>query len=62
MKVELLYGTAGVVGSLASGHMFLVYSSSLGNGIILLTVSVLLRLLCLLQSVVLLQVRGSPRF
>ncbi|XP_040053629.2 solute carrier family 46 member 2 [Gasterosteus aculeatus] len=60
MKVELLYGTAGVVGSLASGHMFLVYSSSLGNGIILLTVSVLLRLLCLLQSVVLLQVNPRP--
>ncbi|KAM8828505.1 solute carrier family 46 member 2 [Spinachia spinachia] len=61
MNVELLYGTAGVVGSLASGHMFLVYSASLGNGIILLAVSVLLRLLCLLQSVVLLQVNPHPR-
>ncbi|XP_037341107.2 solute carrier family 46 member 2 isoform X2 [Pungitius pungitius] len=39
MKVELLYGAAGVVGSLASGHMFLVYSATLGNGIILLAVN-----------------------
>ncbi|KAL6097084.1 slc46a2 [Pungitius sinensis] len=60
MKVELLYGAAGVVGSLASGHMFLVYSSTLGNGIILLAVSVLLRVLCLLQSVFLLQVKPQP--
>ncbi|XP_037609736.1 thymic stromal cotransporter homolog [Sebastes umbrosus] len=57
MKVELLYGTAGLVGSLVSGHLFLMYSSSLGNGTILLTVSTLLYLLCIIHSIVLLQVK-----
>lgn len=57
MKVELLYGIAGLVGSLMSGHLFLLYSSSLGNGTILLTVSTLLHLLCLIHSIVLLQVK-----
>lgn len=57
MKVELLYGMAGLVGSLMSGHLFLLYSSSLGNGTILLTVSTLLHLLCLIHSIVLLQVK-----
>ncbi|XP_071323001.1 solute carrier family 46 member 2 [Trachinotus anak] len=57
MRVELLYGTAGLVGSLVSGHLFLLYSSSLGNGIILLIVSILLHLLCLILSIFLLQVK-----
>ncbi|XP_034565042.1 thymic stromal cotransporter homolog [Notolabrus celidotus] len=57
MRVELLYGAAGLVGSLVSGHLFLLYSSSLGNGTVLLTVSTLLALLCLLQSIFLLQVK-----
>lgn len=56
MKVELLYGAAGLVGSLVSGHLFLLYSSSLGNGIVLLTVSLLINLLCFFFSIVLLQV------
>ncbi|MED6232602.1 hypothetical protein ATANTOWER_032955 [Ataeniobius toweri] len=56
MKVELLYGLAGLVGSLVSGHLFLLYSSSLGNGTILLSVSMLLHLLCLIFSIALLQV------
>ncbi|XP_040914651.1 thymic stromal cotransporter homolog [Toxotes jaculatrix] len=57
MKVELLYGAAGVVGSLVSGHLFLAYSSSLGHGIVLLIVSLLLHLLCLVFSIFLLQVK-----
>ncbi|XP_072227397.1 solute carrier family 46 member 2 [Leuresthes tenuis] len=57
MRVELLYGLAGLVGSLVSGHLFQLYSSSLGNGTILLIVSTLLHLLCLIVSVVLLQVK-----
>lgn len=56
MRLELLYGLAGLVGSLVSGHLFLLYSSSLGNGTILLIVSILLHLLSLLHSIVLLQV------
>ncbi|XP_030598209.1 thymic stromal cotransporter homolog [Archocentrus centrarchus] len=58
MKVELLYGIAGLVGSLVSGHLFCLYSSSLGNGTVLLIVSTLLHLLCLLHSIFLLQVKG----
>ncbi|XP_044030474.1 thymic stromal cotransporter homolog [Siniperca chuatsi] len=57
MRVELLYGAAGLVGSLASGHLFLLYGSSLGHGTILLTVSALLHLLSLIHSIVLLQVK-----
>ncbi|XP_068430634.1 solute carrier family 46 member 2 [Clinocottus analis] len=57
MKVELLYGIAGLVGSLASGHLFLLYSSSLGTGTILIAVGALLQLLCLTQATVLLQVK-----
>ncbi|KAM4719764.1 solute carrier family 46 member 2 [Anableps anableps] len=57
MRVELLYGLTGLVGSLVSGHLFLLYSSSLGNGTILLSVSTLLHLLCLIFSIVLLQVK-----
>ncbi|MEQ2191741.1 hypothetical protein XENOCAPTIV_001933, partial [Xenoophorus captivus] len=60
MKVELLYGLAGLVGSLVSGHLFLLYSSSLGNGTILLSVSTLLHLLCLIFSIALLQVSAAP--
>uniref|UniRef100_A0A3Q3N4I0 Solute carrier family 46 member 2 n=1 Tax=Labrus bergylta TaxID=56723 RepID=A0A3Q3N4I0_9LABR len=56
MRVELLYGTAGLVASLVSGHLFLLYSSSLGNGTVLLSVSTLLHLLCLMHSIFLLQV------
>uniref|UniRef100_A0A8D0CQ24 Solute carrier family 46 member 2 n=1 Tax=Sander lucioperca TaxID=283035 RepID=A0A8D0CQ24_SANLU len=43
--MELLYGAAGLVGSLVSGHLFLLYSFSLKHGIVLLTVSALLHLL-----------------
>ncbi|XP_042365242.1 thymic stromal cotransporter homolog [Plectropomus leopardus] len=57
MKVELLYGLAGLVGSLVSGHLFLLYSSSLGNGTILLSVSTVLYLFCLIHSIGLLQVK-----
>ncbi|XP_063336357.2 solute carrier family 46 member 2 [Pelmatolapia mariae] len=58
MRVEFMYGLAGVVGSLASGHLFHLYSSSLGHGTILLIISTLLHLLCLLHSIFLLQVKG----
>ncbi|TDH01899.1 hypothetical protein EPR50_G00167500 [Perca flavescens] len=60
MKVELLYGAAGLVGSLVSGHLFLLYSFSLEHGTILLTVSALLHLLCLIHSIFLLKVKQVP--
>uniref|UniRef100_A0A3B3TYE6 Solute carrier family 46 member 2 n=1 Tax=Poecilia latipinna TaxID=48699 RepID=A0A3B3TYE6_9TELE len=58
--LELVYGVTGVVGSLVSGHLFLLYSSSLGNGTVLLSVSTLLNLLCLIFAVALLQVSALP--
>lgn len=56
MRVELFYGMAGLVGSLVSGHLFMLYTSSLGHGIILLIISTLLAVLCLLQAALVLQV------
>ncbi|KAM9735309.1 solute carrier family 46 member 2 [Menidia menidia] len=57
MRVELLYGSAGLVASLVSGHLFQLYTSSLGHGTILLIVSTLLHLLCLLLATALLEVK-----
>ncbi|XP_071368159.1 solute carrier family 46 member 2 [Centroberyx affinis] len=59
MRVELLYGTAGLVGSLVSGHLFRLYSS-IGQGTVLVSVSTLLYLVCLVYSVLLLQVKQVP--
>ncbi|KAM9794651.1 solute carrier family 46 member 2 isoform X1 [Syngnathus typhle] len=57
MRVELMYGVAGLLGSLLSGHVFLLHSSSIGHGTVLLCVCTLLHLLSLVQAIVLLQVR-----
>lgn len=56
MRVELLYGIAGLVGSLLSGHLFLVNTFSLGDGTFLIIMSALLHLLSVLHSILLLQV------
>lgn len=56
MRVELLYGIAGLVGSLLSGHLFLVNTFSLGDGTFLIILSALLHLLSVLHSILLLQV------
>lgn len=56
MRVELLYGLAGLVGSLVSGHLYLLLGSSLGNGTLLLIASIALHALSLLQAAVLLKV------
>ncbi|XP_057674083.1 thymic stromal cotransporter homolog [Corythoichthys intestinalis] len=63
MRVELMYGVAGLLGSLLSGHVFLLYSSSVGYGTVLLCICALLHLLSLIHATVLLQVRqvlGEP--
>ncbi|XP_054613577.1 thymic stromal cotransporter homolog [Dunckerocampus dactyliophorus] len=57
MRAELMYGTAGLLGSLLSGHVFLLYSSRVGHGIVLLSVCALLHLLSLVHATVLLQVQ-----
>lgn len=56
MRVELLYGLAGLVGSLVSGHLYLLLGASLGNGTLLLTGSIVLHALSLIQAGVLLKV------
>lgn len=56
MRVELLYGMAGLVGSLVSGHLYPLLSSSLGQGTLLVVASIVLHGLSLLQAVVLLKV------
>ncbi|KAM9841148.1 solute carrier family 46 member 2 isoform 1-T1 [Aulostomus maculatus] len=61
MRVELLYGAAGLVGSLLSGHLFQLYTPNLGHGTILLIISTVLHLLSLVHATVLLQVRQAPR-
>ncbi|KAM9820607.1 solute carrier family 46 member 2 [Neosynchiropus ocellatus] len=57
MTAELLYGLAGLVGSLVSGHLFLLYSRSLGGGTVLLILSSLLYLTAICHSTALLQVQ-----
>lgn len=56
-----MYGIAGLVGSLSSGHLFLLYTASLGHGIILLIVSTVLAALCLLDAAFLLQVKDVSK-
>lgn len=59
MRVELLYGMAGLVGSLVSGHLYPLLGSSLGNGTLLVVASIVLHALSLLQAIVLLRVSVS---
>ena len=56
MGVELLYGMAGLVGSLVSGHLYPLLGSSLGSGTLLVVASMVLHVLSLLQASVLLRV------
>ncbi|XP_034047795.1 thymic stromal cotransporter homolog [Thalassophryne amazonica] len=60
MRVEVLYGMAGLVGSLVSGHLFHLYSSSVGNGTIMLALSLGLHILSFMHAVFLLQVKEVP--
>lgn len=59
MRVELLYGMAGLVGSLVSGHLYPLLSSSLGTGTLLVVASIVVHTLSLLQAVILLRVSVS---
>lgn len=61
MRVELLYGLAGLVGSLVSGHLYLLLGSSLGNGTLLVIGSIVLHALSLIQAAVLLKVSQGHR-
>ncbi|KAF7662931.1 hypothetical protein LDENG_00222620 [Lucifuga dentata] len=57
IRVELLYGTGGILGSLVSGHVFKLYTPTLGQGTILLIVSTLVYVVCVIHSIFLLQVK-----
>ncbi|KAG5272310.1 hypothetical protein AALO_G00164030 [Alosa alosa] len=59
MRMELVYGLAGLVGSLASGHLFQLYTVKLKCGVILVGLSVALYVFCLLYSTFVLQIACS---
>lgn len=61
MRVELLYGLAGLAGSLVSGHLFQLYDARVGQGTVLVATSLVLYGLCLLHAVFLLEVRRRRR-
>uniref|UniRef100_A0AAZ3QJS7 Uncharacterized protein n=1 Tax=Oncorhynchus tshawytscha TaxID=74940 RepID=A0AAZ3QJS7_ONCTS len=50
MHIELVYGVAGLVGSLASGHLFQLYSVDFKQGTLLVSLSVFLYFLCLIYT------------
>ncbi|KAG1971005.1 thymic stromal cotransporter homolog [Pimephales promelas] len=59
MRTELVYGIAGFIGSLASGHLFNLYSVDLKQGVILSGLSVLLYLICMLYAIFVLRVEHA---
>ncbi|XP_051973013.1 thymic stromal cotransporter homolog [Xyrauchen texanus] len=56
MRTELVYGIAGFIGSLASGHLFNLYTVDLKHGVILSGLSVLFYFFCLIYAAVILRV------
>ncbi|KAK1800585.1 hypothetical protein P4O66_005794 [Electrophorus voltai] len=56
MRMELVYGFAGFLGSLASGHLFQLYTVGLKQGVLLAGMSVALYFFCLLYSTFVLQI------
>lgn len=54
--IELIYGIAGFVGSIASGHLFDSYHLSYRHGTVLVSCSVALYAFCLIYSLVILRV------
>lgn len=56
IMIELIYGLAGFVGSIASGHLFVSYHLSYRHGTVLVSCSVALYAFCLIYSLVILRV------
>ncbi|KAJ8286372.1 hypothetical protein GJAV_G00037940 [Gymnothorax javanicus] len=54
-RIEFMYGLAGFVGSLASGHIFNVHEIKHKQGVVLVVLSVLLYLICFLYVVFILK-------
>ncbi|KAM6467930.1 solute carrier family 46 member 2 isoform 1-T2 [Liasis olivaceus] len=56
ISIELIYGIAGFVGSIASGHLFVTFHLSYQHGMVLISCSVALYALCVIYSLFVLQV------
>ncbi|KAM3848466.1 solute carrier family 46 member 2 [Vipera latastei] len=56
ISIELIYGIAGFVGSIASGHLFVTFHLGYQHGIVLISCSVALYALCVIYSLFVLQV------
>ncbi|XP_063152762.1 solute carrier family 46 member 2 [Candoia aspera] len=56
INIELIYGIAGFVGSIASGHLFVTFHLSYQHGMVLISCSVALYALCIIYSLLVLQV------
>ncbi|KAL6472865.1 hypothetical protein MHYP_G00190530 [Metynnis hypsauchen] len=56
MRIELVYGIAGFMGSLASGHLFQLYTVGMKQGVLLASMSVMLYVVCLLYATCILKV------
>uniref|UniRef100_A0A4W5KND6 Solute carrier family 46 member 2 n=1 Tax=Hucho hucho TaxID=62062 RepID=A0A4W5KND6_9TELE len=50
MHMELVYGVAGLIGSLVSGHLFQLYSVDFKQGTVLVSLSVFLYFVCLVYT------------
>ncbi|XP_036832447.1 thymic stromal cotransporter homolog [Oncorhynchus mykiss] len=50
MQMELVYGIAGLIGSLVSGHLFQLYSVDFKQGTVLVSLSVFLYFVCLVYT------------
>lgn len=59
MRTELVYGLAGFLGSLASGHLFRLYTVGMKQGVLLAVFSVVLYVFCLLYATFFLQVQSN---
>ncbi|XP_062869963.1 solute carrier family 46 member 2 [Trichomycterus rosablanca] len=61
MRIELVYGIAGFLGSLASGHLFNLYTVELKQGVVMSILSVVLYLLCLIYAFFVLKMNEQDR-
>lgn len=61
MRIELTYGLAGFLGSLASGHLFQLYALDHRQGVVLACASVVLYFLCLVYATFIFQVSTSTQ-